>query len=127
MGGSEVTDDVNVYGYDHRPGSKFSVEEMNVLTLLIDSVSILVLHQTLVPFRLGADVDLDEINSKPFGGFDYVVSGHLHDPERPNWDDGDFLYAGSTEDISTNNNASAASVWLLTVDESTIDTHQRKL
>jgi predicted phosphodiesterase len=127
MSGSEVTDDVKVYGYDHRPGSKFSVEEMDVPTLLMNSVSILVLHQTLVPFRSGADVDLDEINSKPFGGFDYVVSGHLHDPERPNWDDGEFLYAGSTEDISTNSDASDPSVWFLTVEGEVVDTLRRKL
>lgn len=127
MDGSGVTDDVKVYGYDHRPGSKFSVEEMDVPTLLMNSVSILVLHQTLAPFRFGADVNLDEINGKSLGGFDYVVSGHLHDPERPNWDDGEFLYAGSTEDLSTNSDASEPSVWFLTVEGETVDTLRRKL
>jgi len=127
MEGSDVTGDLKVYGYNHRPGSKFSVEEMDVPTLLMNSVSILVLHQTLVPFRSGADVDLDEINNKPSGSFDYVVSGHLHDPERPSWDNGEFLYAGSTEDLSKNSDASDPSVWFLTVNDDTTETHRRKL
>lgn len=127
MDGSTITDDVMVYGYDHRHGSKFSVEEMDVPTLLMSSVSILVLHQTLVPFRSNADVDLDEINSKPIGGFDYVVSGHLHDPERPDWADGEFLYAGSTENLSKNSDASDPSVWVLNVRGGKVDTARRKL
>lgn len=127
MEGSDVTDDLKIYGYDHRPGSKFSVEEMNVPTLLMDSGSILVLHQTPVPFCSSADVDLDEINSKPLGSFDYVVSGHLHHPERPNWDNGELLYAGSTEDLSKNSDASDPSVWFLIVNDDAIETHCRKL
>lgn len=127
MDGSEVTEKVKVYGYDHRPGSKFSVEDMDIPFSLIESTSILVLHQTLAPFRSRADVDLDEINSRPLGGFDCVVSGHLHDPEQPNWDDGEFLYVGATEDISTNNDASDPSVWFLIVEGEKIDTHRWKL
>lgn len=127
MDGSEVTDNVRVYGYDHRNGSKFSVEKMDVPTILMSPVSILVLHQTLVPFRSDAEVDLDEINNKPFGGFDYVVSGHLHDSEQPSWEDGEFLYAGSTEDLSKNSDASDPSVWFLTVEDNAIDTLRRKL
>jgi len=69
----------------------------------------------------------DQINAKPFGGFDYVVAGHLHDSERPNWDDGEFMYAGSTEEISKNPDASDPSVWFLTVNEGEVDTHRRKL
>lgn len=127
MDGSEIVNGVKTYGYDHRLGSKFSVEEMDVPTLLMNSVSILVLHQTLAPFRAGADVDLDEINAKPFGGFDYVVSGHLHDPEQPNWEEGEFLYAGSTEDLSKNQDASDPSVWFLTVEDGSVDTHRQRL
>lgn len=127
MDASDVTDGVKVYGYDHHPGSKFSVAEMDMPSLLMNSVSILVLHQTLFPFRSGADVDLNEINNKSFSGFDYVVSGHLHDPERPHWDNGEFLYAGSTEDLSTNSDASDPSVWFLTVEGEAVHTHRRQL
>jgi len=127
MDGVEMVEGVKIYGYDYRPGSEFAIEEMKIPTLLMDSVSILALHQTLAPFHAGADVDLDKINAKPFGGFDYVVAGHLHDSERPNWDDGEFMYAGSTEEISKNPDASDPSVWFLTVNEGEVDTHRRKL
>lgn len=127
LDGTEIADGVKIYGYDHRPRSEFSVDDMDHPILFANSVSILILHQTLSPFHTKADADLDEINAKSFGSFDYVVSGHIHDPEQPDWDDGEFLYAGSTEDLSTNNNPSDPSVWFLTVEEESITTHRRRL
>lgn len=126
-GGVEMVPGVNVYGYDHVSPDKFAVEDMELPPFLKDPVSILVLHQTLAPVRSGAKVDLDEINSVPSGGFDYVISGHLHDPEQPAWENGELLYAGSTEDISTNPEPSDPSVWYLTIEDESIDTHRRKL
>jgi predicted phosphodiesterase len=127
MTGTDLMGGGSLYGYDHRKGSEFSVEEMDVPSVPMKSPSILVVHQTLAPFRAGADVDLNEINSQSLGGFDYVVSGHLHDPERPDWSDGEFLYAGSTEDISTNTSPSDPSVWILTIEGGSIETTRRKL
>lgn len=127
MDGSKIVGGVNVYGHDYCPGSSFPMEEMGVPLLFMDSVSLLILHQTLAPFFSGADVNLDEINSKSFGDFDYVASGHLHDPERPSWDGGEFLYAGSTENLSTKPDASDPSVWVLTVTGDSIDTRREKI
>lgn len=127
MDGVNVSDSIWVYGYDHYNESTFSLDAMGVPFVPADSVSILVLHQTLAPFRDGVTVDLDEINDQSVNGFDYVISGHLHDPEQPNWDGGEFLYAGSTENISTNPSPSDPSVWLLTVDGKSIETQRRKL
>jgi predicted phosphodiesterase len=127
MDGSNVADTVTVYGHDHQSSSEFSVEKMNCPYRLVSPVSILVLHQTLAPFHAGADVDLDEINDEPSGSFDYVVSGHLHDPEQLDWHPGEFVYAGSIEDLSTNKNASDPSVWFLSVDGETVETHRRRL
>jgi len=127
MDGSEVAPGVKLYGYDHRPASEFSVAAMDLPLMLLDSTSILALHQTLAPFRPDAAADLDEINEQPVGGFDYVVSGHLHNPERPEWNDGEFLYAGSTEDLSKTPDASDPSVWLLTVADGSVETRRQKL
>jgi predicted phosphodiesterase len=127
MRGVALSDDVRLYGYDHRPGSDFTVDEMDVPRLRADSTAILVLHQTLAPFRETADVSLTEINERSGAGFDYVLSGHLHDPERPDWAGGEVLYAGSMEDLSTNPSPSDPSVWSLTVDDGEIDTRRRKL
>ncbi|WP_435066776.1 metallophosphoesterase [Haloplanus sp. C73] len=124
--GTAVADGVTVYGYDYRPGSSFDVDEVTVPATTPNSVSILALHQTLAPFRANADVDLNEIAGRA-GGFEYVVSGHLHDPERPDWANGEFLYAGATEDISTNPSPAAPSVWSLTVDGTDIETRRHKL
>ena len=125
--GFDVSPGVKLYGYDHRPASEISVPAMGLPSTVLDPTSLLVLHQTLAPFRPDADVNLDEINEQPVGGFDYVVSGHLHNPERPEWNDGEFLYAGSTEDLSKNPDASDPSVWILTVADGSVGTRRKKL
>lgn len=127
MDGVNVSDRVRVYGYDYCSESTFSIDDMGVPFVPSELVSILVLHQTLAPFRDDAIIDLDEINDRSMNGFDYVVSGHLHDPEQPNWDGGEFLYAGATEDISTNPSPSDPSVWFLTVNGTSIKTERRRL
>lgn len=125
--GEETSEGVYLYGYDHRPGSELVVEEMGLPPVLLNSPSILVLHQTLAPFRANANVDLSEICDTSLGSYDYVVSGHLHDPERQQWEGGEFLYAGSTEDLSKNYNASDSSIWVLTVTDGDIDTQRHKV
>jgi predicted phosphodiesterase len=127
MGGSAVVPGVTLYGYDYRKGSAFSVPGMDVPTVPADEVSVLVLHQRLAPFRSNADADLDDIDARSGGGFDYVASGHLHDPERPPWDGGEFLYAGSTADLSSKPSPADPSVWGLTVDDGSITTRRRRL
>ena len=127
MRGSTVVPGVRLYGHDYTNGAALSVPEMGVPTVPSDEVSMLVLHQRLAPFRSDADVDLDAIDMRSGGGFDYAVSGHLHDPERPPWDGGEFLYAGSTEDLSTNPSPAEPSVWSLTVDDGTVTTRRRRL
>ena len=127
MSGSQVADGVTVYGYDHVADARFSVDDMDVPTTLPDRFNLLVLHQTLSPFRRRAHVDLDEINERTREGFDYVVSGHLHDPEKPAWEQGEFLYAGSVENLSVNPAPSDPSVWLLTVKDGSVDTRRRRM
>jgi predicted phosphodiesterase len=127
MNGVAIAEDMMIYGYDHIHGSKFSVDDMDVPLFLSGSVSILVLHQTLAPATLGAKVDLDAINGKSADDFDYVVSGHHHDPKRSEWNNSEFLYAGSTEDISTNSDPSDPSVWFISVDGNAITTNRYKL
>jgi predicted phosphodiesterase len=127
MDGATVADGIRVYGYDHIPESQFSLAEMGVPSTAGDEVSILVLHQTLAPFRNGNVVNLNRINHRAGRGFDYVISGHLHDPEWPEWEHGEFLYAGPTEDISTNPSPSDPSVWILTIHDGSIARDRRKL
>lgn len=127
MQGVALSSGVKLYGYDHRPGSEFSVDGMGVPRLRANSTAILVLHQTLAPFRDTAGVSLTEINERSVTGFDHVLSSYLHDPERPDWGDGEILYAGSMEDLSTNPSPSDPSVWILTIDDGEIDTRRWKL
>jgi DNA repair exonuclease SbcCD nuclease subunit len=123
--GIPLTSDVRVRGHDYQPGSTLSVANMALPDVLINTDDILVLHQTLGPFHDEPDADLNEINAGTAGGFEYVFSGHIHDPERPDWDEGTFVYTGSVEDLSTKPDSGDPSVWFLDVNDGEISGPER--
>ena len=117
-----VGPDVRVFGLDHDPKGELPWNELPSSTLYDESVSILVLHQTLsqVPEDKLDSVSHEQIQQLAGRHFDAVVVGHHHDASLDEWDGVSVLYTGAAEKMSTNTDSTDRVVWLLTVHEGNI-------
>jgi predicted phosphodiesterase len=117
--GNRVGSDVRVFGIDHHEGGALPWNSIVFPITISESISILVLHQTLRQLP-GSDLDSVDVGrlQKCFSGqFDLVVSGHHHDATIKDWNGTTVMYTGATERMSKNSNPVDRVAWLVSTEE----------
>lgn len=112
---------LEVFGLDN--GSE---EDLNTVTPdFIPSPEIdrhiLVGHTEIKPPRESGSIAVEMLYTLSPVKFDYVLSGHLHDPESGTYSETEIQHLGSTADISANQNAKDQSAWLIHVTTNDVD------
>jgi predicted phosphodiesterase len=111
--GTTVGDDVCLYGIDHYKMGNIPWNDLQFPNQMDESVSILVLHQTLRQLS-GAgpkSVNLNQIRRRVPKPFDFVVSGHHHGAIRKTWNGTTVLYTGAVEKMNTNSDPVDRVAW----------------
>lgn len=127
--GTTVGPSVRLFGIDHHPEGDLPWADLEFPGSVPESVSILVVHQTLEQLsgRGPKSVDLSRIRSRYGGQFDCIVAGHHHDAMHETWRGIPVLYTGAAERMSTNNDSDDRVAWLLTVVNGRVACEQYKI
>lgn len=120
--GTQVGEDVRVFGLDHFPEGEVVWSKVQFPGKINESVSILVLHQTLdqLSGSSSRSVDLRRIQQRAPEQFDVVVAGHHHDAIRSTWNESQVMYTGAAERMSTKDDPVDRVAWLLRRTEGTV-------
>lgn len=124
--GVTVGDEVRVFGVNHYSGGEIPWEVLTFPNSVAESVSILVLHQTLEQLTGTRNdcVDVGRFQQQFNGQFDRIVSGHHHDAVVQDWNGIPIMYTGAAERMSKNKDPTDRVVWLLTVVSANISYEQ---
>jgi len=118
-----------VFGIDYKTNTSFQTNNFRFSRPVPGTTNVLILHQTLEPYREKGEADLrrllNKIESKSGLFFDFVASGHLHDSERYTLNSTEILYTGSPARISRKTQWNEPSVWLLEVARNNVSVEKR--
>ncbi|MBB6644885.1 metallophosphoesterase [Halobellus ruber] len=120
--GTPLNSHVRLFGINHHANGDLPWKTLTFPETVDESVSILLLHQTLK--QLTADnsqaVDLARIAHRFPDQFDYVFSGHHHDAAKDTWEEIPVQYTGAAEQMSTNNDPIDRVAWLITIENTAV-------
>jgi len=121
-GGVSVNSQVRVFGVNHHDNGNIPRNDLSFPNLVPESLSILVLHQTIEQLsgRGSKTVDLERIHRHFGDRFDFILAGHHHDAYRKDWGDIPVMYTGAAEYMSTNDGSDDRVAWLLTIENNSI-------
>ena len=117
--GVAVNRKVRLFGIDHHSGGRLPWNELRFPRSITEPVAILVLHQTLKQLSgRGTDrVDLDDLQQRCGGDFDFVFSGHHHDADETSWNGIPVRYTGAAERMSKKSEPIDRVAWILSVED----------
>ncbi|QSG16362.1 metallophosphoesterase family protein [Halapricum desulfuricans] len=124
--GVSVNSTLRLFGINHHPEGDLQYDNLEFPDTVIESTSILVLHQTLAQLtdRGTKSVDLDQIIGQFSNRFDFILCGHHHDATRQDWCGVPVMYTGAVERMSTNTDPTDRVAWLLTVADDSVSCEQ---
>ena len=125
--GVQIDDNVEIFGVDHKSPSDFFTTSADFSISTNINHQVLILHQELAPVREHAEISLGTLSEPPNVEFDYVLGGHLHDPEFGSWHVTKVQYLGSTADLSKKKSAVDQSAWLLRATPELVDLNRLPL
>lgn len=114
--GVRISEGVDLYGADYSSATESSISAANFEMGSDSRHDILVTHQDLDRFQDGTS-STESLPRSPEQEFDYVLSGHIHDPRGESCGVTEIQYLGSTAAISTNSSSMDQSAWLLRADD----------
>jgi len=110
--GTRIADTVALYGVDHAQPTELQAMEPGFEPISDVSHRLLVVHTELDPPRPNSNVAVEDL-CRGLESLDFIVAGHLHDPESGVYEGIPIQFLGSTADISANQSAQGPSAWLL--------------
>lgn len=116
-----------LFGVDNKTEENFTTAASDFATTSEINRRILVVHNEINPPRKESEILVETLCSPPEVQFDYILSGHLHDPESDAQSGTEIQYLGSTADISANRNARDQSAWLIRVGPDNVDIRRLEL
>ena len=120
--GTAISADVRVFGINHYPDGEIPTEALTFPDSFEESMSVLVLHQTLSQISGSSplSVDVGRILRASPSQFDIILSGHHHDAVRTQWRNTPVLYTGASDRMSTNADPVDGVGWILSCGNETV-------
>lgn len=125
--GVRFKDTLEVFGLDNGSEEDLGTVASDFLSSPEIDRHILVAHTEIEPPRESGAISVEMLYAVSQVKFDYVLSGHLHDPESGTYSGTEIQHLGSTADISANQNAKDQSAWLVHVTADDVDINRLKL
>lgn len=119
--GVRINDSLEILGIDNNIQEDFPGAASSFSTSSDIDRRILVVHHEIDPPREEDGIPVGPLCESPELNLDYILSGHLHDPESHTCSGTKIQYLGSTADISTKQNALDQSAWLISVTQENVD------
>ena len=112
---------LEVFGLDNGSGEDLNTVAPDFVPSPEIDRQILVGHTEIKPPRENGAIAVEMLYALSPIKFDYVLAGHLHDPESGTYSETEIQHLGSTADISANQNAKDQSAWLIHVTTDDVD------